>query len=514
MGIVGRIDQYASMLTNEFDEYSMSENLLTYSEQFDNAVWSKQFTSVSTNASVAPDGILSADNVSNSPNFGSYIAQSKTLVNSTTYTFSLYVKPLTANKILAIEWGNPGTTYSVGNFDLSTLSFSGQGSGTITEFNSGWYRISHTVTTSATGTVTFNVIYLGAYGTTSASVTFAFWGAQLERSTVATDYTQTTTTAITRVLPTTTNINITGLSTYFASGFSENVGIGSTLSANVFPPYDLVYDDFVFGGTLFGPGQGRYKRQNIDKSVVVYNEIDEVTDFRDIVRTGLVLDLDAGQALSYKTTGTTWNDISGIGNTATLINGPTYSTETGGSIVFDGTNDTVKIPVSLSLKPTNFTFDIWVRSNVVSGEQMFFSSHYESFGTPSGIRCGISTLVIGARYYYFSTYLNGSIETATGGLFLPSSYVNTWINLVGTWDGTNKLMYFNSTSFLTQNVAGQVHSQLNDFYLGNNADQIANNNYGNSVLNGSIGSFKFYNRALTQAEITQNYNALKHRFGL
>jgi hypothetical protein len=151
---------------------------------------------------------------------------------------------------------------------------------------------------------------------------------------------------------------------------------------------------------------------------------------------------------------------------------------------------------------------------VVSGEQMFFSSHYESFGTPSGIRCGISTLVIGARYYYFSTYLNGSIETATGGLFLPSSYVNTWINLVGTWDGTNKLMYFNSTSFLTQNVAGQVHSQLNDFYLGNNADQIANNNYGNSVLNGSIGSFKFYNRALTQAEITQNYNALKHRFGL
>jgi len=71
--------------------------------------------------------------------------------------------------------------------------------------------------------------------------------------------------------------SITGLGTYYASEFSENVGITTTLSANVFPPYDLVYDEF--GGTLFGPGQGRYMRQNTDKSVIVYNEIDEMTSF-------------------------------------------------------------------------------------------------------------------------------------------------------------------------------------------------------------------------------------------
>jgi len=59
-------------------------------------------------------------------------------------------------------------------------------------------------------------------------------------------------------------------------------GLNSLMSANVFPPYDPVYDDF--GGTLFGAGQGRYMRQNTDKSVVVYNEIDEVTDFVDQLR--------------------------------------------------------------------------------------------------------------------------------------------------------------------------------------------------------------------------------------
>ena len=43
MGVVGRLDQYASMLAGEFDDYSMSENLFLYSEQFDNAVWTSGF---------------------------------------------------------------------------------------------------------------------------------------------------------------------------------------------------------------------------------------------------------------------------------------------------------------------------------------------------------------------------------------------------------------------------------------------------------------------------------------
>jgi hypothetical protein len=68
--------------------------------------------------------------------------------------------------------------------------------------------------------------------------------------------------------------SITGLGTYYASEFSENVGIETTITANVFAPYDVVYDEFA--GVLYGPGQGRYMRQNTDKSVIVYNEIDEI----------------------------------------------------------------------------------------------------------------------------------------------------------------------------------------------------------------------------------------------
>ena len=61
----------------------------------------------------------------------------------------------------------------------------------------------------------------------------------------------------------------------------------------------------------------------------------------DIVRNGLVLNLDAGNLSSYSGSGTIWTDVSGKGNTGTLANGPTYNSANGGYIIFDGSNDYV-----------------------------------------------------------------------------------------------------------------------------------------------------------------------------
>ena len=70
------------------------------------------------------------------------------------------------------------------------------------------------------------------------------------------------------------NPNITGLGTFFSAEFSENVGV-TTLTANVFRPYDIISDEVA--GVLYGPGQGTYMRHLTDKSVIVYNQIDEIT---------------------------------------------------------------------------------------------------------------------------------------------------------------------------------------------------------------------------------------------
>ena len=57
-----------------------------------------------------------------------------------------------------------------------------------------------------------------------------------------------------------------------------------------------------------------------------------------IVTNGLVLALDAGDRNSYVSGSTTWFDLTGVNN-GTLVNGPTFNTGSGGSIVFDGSND-------------------------------------------------------------------------------------------------------------------------------------------------------------------------------
>jgi hypothetical protein len=71
------------------------------------------------------------------------------------------------------------------------------------------------------------------------------------------------------------NTRISGLGTYYSFEFNENVGVAVTLTANVFPPYQIVDDEFA--GVSYGSGQGRFMRQNSDGSVDVYNEINEIT---------------------------------------------------------------------------------------------------------------------------------------------------------------------------------------------------------------------------------------------
>ena len=279
MGVVGRLDQYASMLAYEFDDYSMSENLLLYSEQFNNAAWFTQNASITANtsATTAPDGTNSADKVVELSNGMHGLSQILGTISAGSYTVSCFVKA--GGRYKGIIDLNNGFGSATAFFDLNAGTItSSVGTTTITSYPNGWYRITAS-SIFVSDYTSLDIILIDNSGNISytgdGTSGIYLWGAQVERGSVATDYTPTTTTAINRVLASTTNTNITGLGTYYSSGFDENVGFTTFLSANIFPPYDPVYDEF--GGTLFGAGQGRYMRQNTDKSVIVYNEIDEIT---------------------------------------------------------------------------------------------------------------------------------------------------------------------------------------------------------------------------------------------
>ena len=307
MGVVGRLDQYASMLASEFDDYSMSENLVSYST-YTASNWINNFPAGAsiTTGITAPDGTNTAVRLTctNTTNALLRVNIPSLTPNGTdTYTTSFYVRKIsgTGGAFTDLGDGNPSADYS------SQL------------VTNQWVR----VTVSGVPTATAKT-FLDLFSDNNTNYVLDFWGVQLEKSSVATDYTPTLGTIISRVLASTTNTNITGLGTYYSSGFDENVGFTTFLPANIFAPYDPVYDEF--GGTFFGAGQGRYMRQNTDKSVIVYNEIDEISDFRDIVKIGLVLDLDAGMNASYNGSGTTWTDLSGSSSSAVAVGQSAYTT--------------------------------------------------------------------------------------------------------------------------------------------------------------------------------------------
>ena len=85
-------------------------------------------------------------------------------------------------------------------------------------------------------------------------------------------------------------------------------------------------------------------------------------DYEGIVTDGLVLNLDAGFTPSYPKNGTTWYDVGGTYN-GTLTNGPTFSTDGGGSIVFDGVDDYVVTSPTTFTANNDFTYELFIKSN-------------------------------------------------------------------------------------------------------------------------------------------------------
>ncbi|WP_143272929.1 phage head spike fiber domain-containing protein [Azospirillum palustre] len=187
-------------------------NLLTYSQAFDNAAWTKGTASVTANAVTAPDGTASADKfvASSSSATSHYLAQqfASSPADNTTYTVSVYAKSAEITKLL-IQVRDKAAGYGTQTFDLSAVSATAGGAvsstGSITPIRSGWYRCSVTWSVGAgvsLSTFAAEIFLLNSSG----AVSFAgdgvsglyLWQAQAEAGAFATSPIPTTTAAATR----------------------------------------------------------------------------------------------------------------------------------------------------------------------------------------------------------------------------------------------------------------------------------------------------------------------------
>jgi hypothetical protein len=225
-----------------------------------------------------------------------------------------------------------------------------------------------------------------------------------------------------------------------------------------------------------------------------------------IVTDGLVLYLDAANSKSYVSGSTTWNDISRTGVNGALTNGPTFTNNNGGAIVFDGSNDYILSNSAINTGQ-NFTVDVWFKLTT-SGRRALVSNSY---------------LYTANTGWYF--FIGGSGQTNNLALSVGTdqAYINTvantlinnqWYNACGTVTngGSSMQLYLNgapltpaSSTLATISIAYTIP----DYKIGRLAVSGFEDYY-----SGSIASTKIYNRALTAQEVLQNYNATKTRFGL
>ena len=259
-----------------------------------------------------------------------------------------------------------------------------------------------------------------------------------------------------------------------------------------------------------------------------------------IVTDGLVLYLDAGNYLSYPGSGTVWEDLSSGGNNGTLTNGPTYSSDNAGSIVFDGVDDYVNLGnifnnVFAGLSP-KFTISAWVKLNSVTDNTsiMILAKNGDSnFGenerqfvfrilnyTP--LNYGGNQLEFG-NYPSLTTSSYRFVRTTltppglTTGVFYH--FTVTFDGTINTNDGLDRVNLYIQGQ-LQDKTLSFVNGSLPSNFLQGDARLAVGATIGEKVsnspralLNGNAPAIQIYNRALTPSEILQNYNSTKGRFG-
>lgn len=394
------------LLLDAADEmsYDGRENLFQYSEQFDNAAWNKNFSTASANISLNPFNVATADRLTETSDVtGQYHSTNQTITkpaSSIQYTFSVYAKTAGREILgLRMESSGNGVVYSI-NLNtgavVSTAGTYGTGfSGAVgvrTALSNGWYRIALTVTTN-TSTSMFAQLYLqnltsSVYVGDGTSGVFV-WGAQLERSSTATNYAPT-----------------------IATTFSR---------------------------------------------------------------------------------GTNWFDLSGSGNHATIFNGVAFNNNNNGIFNFDNVDDYAKVNNAGVLPTAAYTKIVWFRpetnasNNLISGganDHAFWMNSNNNL-----LRAGHNGAWSTVSYTHSSSMLN-----------------QWWQGAVSFSTATGWVLYLNGNQVAT-NGSTTAFPSASDVRIG--AYQDAQN-----LFDGDIPIAQIYNRALTSAEIRQNFNALRGRFGI
>lgn len=233
--------------------------------------------------------------------------------------------------------------------------------------------------------------------------------------------------------------------------------------------------------------------------------------YGNIVRDGLIVNLDAGKVDSYPGSGTLWRDITWNNRNGTLTNfGPSsfYSKDDSGYLLFDGTNDYANLGDIFVLNDSiPKTFNIWFNLSTIKTNSLI-----ADMGGSANRGWWLYTSV--GNQIVFGGSDNGSdarlqYRTTTNANLVA----NTWYHLCLVYNPlTPTVLFYLNGNLLTDNnniIYSSYFSSTTFIQVGAYAGAIPN-----QPLSGRLSQILVYNKALTQAEVTRNYNALRGRYNL
>jgi hypothetical protein len=236
--------------------------------------------------------------------------------------------------------------------------------------------------------------------------------------------------------------------------------------------------------------------------IVINGTIAKVSSFKNVITRGLTYYLEASAAESIPETGTTWTDISS-NNVATLTNGAVWSSTDNGIVTVDGTNDFIDCGNVVG-SATTFTICSWLYPG--SSQNIFANIFDNNHTGTQNWTCQQNSSNIN-QYDFGVNNTDTNLNRSTGLFNLTA---NTWSFLTFTFDTSGTIRgYVNASLFSTSASGGSITYSSPYLRLGAWGGQgIAR------YWNGRYGNFYYYNRALVAAEITQNFNVQRGRFGI
>lgn len=186
---------------------------------------------------------------------------------------------------------------------------------------------------------------------------------------------------------------------------------------------------------------------------------------------------------------------------AELVNTPSFTSGSLGSFSFGGTNQVIISPENSILNTQTPTVEVWIKTNATTQNGFFFekgnvNTQYSLFQENADI---VWRMRLGG------SLLDMRVATAT--------YINTssWAHIVGTYTSGSRRLYINGNLVSSDSQTGTIDTNANGISIGAYGGYNGARSY---YYNGEISVVKVYNRALSAAEVKQNFNALRGRYGV